>query len=149
MPEAFVVAFGVANEAIIPHWTSELAIEGILLPFAMANEFHGKCFLCVSDYFWGGTSGRDLHITGCGSVLLPILTWIMVGIAVWTAVGSDWSKGRHQGMGRCRYAPTVLSPHRFAAVPPVHEPRAATPSATHTLMLSAEIPGFAFLIDFY
>ena len=38
-------------------------------------------------------------------------------------------------MGRCRYAPAVLSPHRFAAVPPVHEPRAATPSATHTLML--------------
>ena len=42
---------------------------------------------------------------------------------------------RHQGMGRCRYAPAVLSLHRFAAAPPVHEPRAATPSATHTLML--------------
>ena len=47
--------------------------------------------------------------------------------------------GGHLGMGRCRYAPAVLSPHRFAAVPPVHEPRAATPSATHILMPTVEI----------
>ena len=43
------MAFGVASEAIFPHWAREMAIEGILLPLAVANEFHGKCFLCVSD----------------------------------------------------------------------------------------------------
>ena len=58
---------------------------------------------------------------------------------MWTTAGSDWNKCGHQGMGRCRYAPSVLSPHRFAAVPPVHEPRAATPSATHTLMPTVDI----------
>ena len=66
----------------------------------------------------------------------------------WTAAGSDWNKGRHQGMGRCRYAPAVLSPHRFAAVPPVHEPRAAMPSAAHTLMPTAfhtQIPSVEIL----
>ena len=47
---------------------------------------------------------------------------------------------RRQGMGRGRYAPAVLSLHRFAAAPPVHEPRAATPSATHTLMPTVGIP---------
>ena len=41
--------------------------------------------------------------------------------------------GGHQGMGRGRYAPAVLSLHRYAAAPPVHESRATTPSATHTL----------------
>ena len=76
-----------------------MAIEGILLPMAVANEFHGKCFLCVQ-----------------------------MNSEIW-----------HQGMGRCRYAPAVLSPHRFAAVPPVHEPRAAMPSAAHTLMPTVEI----------
>ena len=75
-----------------------MAIDGILLPLAVSYEFHGKCFLCVSDYLGG-----------------------------------------HQGMGRGRYAPAVLSLHRFAAVPPVHEPRAATPSATHILMPTVEI----------
>ena len=57
-------------------------------------------------------------------------------------------RGRRQGMGRCRYAPAVLSPHRFAAVPPVHEPRAATPSATHTLMPTVEILESSCLVFF-
>ena len=47
--EAFVVAFGVANEAIFPHSPREMVIEGVLLPLAVANEFHGKYFHCVSD----------------------------------------------------------------------------------------------------
>ena len=44
------MAFGVPNEAI-PHSPPEKAIEGILLPLAVPDEFHGKCFLCVSDDF--------------------------------------------------------------------------------------------------
>ena len=47
--EALAVASAVANEAIFPHSAREMAIEGILLPLIVANEFHGKYFLCVSD----------------------------------------------------------------------------------------------------
>ena len=43
------MASAVPNAVNFPHWEREIAIEGILLPLAVANEFHGKCFLCVSD----------------------------------------------------------------------------------------------------
>ena len=61
-----------------------MAIEVILLPFAVANEFHGKCFLCVSDEF------RDLA-SGSGS--MPVVTGTRVSITVWTAVNCDLDKG--------------------------------------------------------
>ncbi len=51
---------------------------------------------------------------------LPVVLWKMVGIRVWVADGTHL---------RC------YPSHRFAAGPSFHEPRAATPSATHTLML--------------
>ena len=43
------MASAVANEAIFPHSPREMVIEGVLLPLAVANEFHGKYFPCVSD----------------------------------------------------------------------------------------------------
>ena len=68
----------------LPHSPRKIAIEGILLPLAVANEFHGKCFLCVSSYFEIGASGS-------GS--LPVVTGTSVGITVWTAVICDLDKG--------------------------------------------------------
>ena len=61
-----------------------MAIEVILLPMAVANEFHGKCFPCVSAYFEIGASGS-------GS--LPVVTGTSVGITVWAAVICDLDKG--------------------------------------------------------
>ena len=78
------MASGVANEGKLPHSPRKIAIEGILLPLAVANEFHGKCFLCVSSYFEIGASGS-------GS--LPVVTGTSVGITVWTAVICDLDKG--------------------------------------------------------
>ena len=45
------MASAVSNAVNLPHSPREMAIEVILLPMAVANEFHGKSFLCVSDDF--------------------------------------------------------------------------------------------------
>ena len=50
-----------------------MAIEGILLPLAVPDEFHGKYFLCVSDEF---------------------LDWL---VTVWDVVSCDLNKGRPSG----------------------------------------------------
>ena len=60
------MAFGVADEAIFPHWAREMVIESILLPLAVANEFHGKCFPCVSDYFGVERQGETYILQGVG-----------------------------------------------------------------------------------
>ena len=46
--EPSLMASAVPNEENFPHSPREIAIEGILLPLAVANEFHGKYFR-VSD----------------------------------------------------------------------------------------------------
>ena len=81
--------FGV--QFIFPHWTREVAIDGILLLLTVPNEFHGKYFLCVSAYFEIGASGS-------GS--LPVVTGTRVSIAVWTTTNCD--KRRHLSMSYCQ-----------------------------------------------
>ena len=68
-----------------------MAIEGILLPLTVPNEFHEKCIPCVSANFESGASGS-------GS--LPVVTGTMVGIRVCPT--TDCDKGKHYGMDHHR-----------------------------------------------
>ena len=64
--EAFAVASAVSNAVNFSSLAREMVIESILLPLAVANEFHGKCFLCVSDYFGVERQGETYILQGVG-----------------------------------------------------------------------------------